>query len=305
MIDHSIKRPIRCQLGKSVSTGQCDRDMGGDKNLPVILYLHIPKAAGTTLNTILLGKFRRRAVYTIQHTKRAHEELGGLSDAKRQKLQFINGHFAYGLHEALGRPFEYITVLREPIDRVVSHYYYVLRNPAHYLHKPVTSKKISLKDYAMSGLTNEVDNGQVRLIAGAFYRDACGQCSREFLEQAKENLRNHFAVVGLAERFDETLLLLAERYGWNDMFYTKQNATAHRPRLDELPQDVLAAIAAANPLDLELHAFASELFDAAIRQRGESFQKKLAKFRRQNAAPQSVLRSGLRRLLNRTSARRG
>jgi len=279
--------------------------MGGNKNLPVILYLHIPKAAGTTLNTILAQKFLRRGVYTIHNTKTAVEELAGLNDAKREKLQFVNGHFAYGLHEALGRPFEYITMLREPVDRVVSHYYYVLRNPAHYLHKHVTSKKMSLKDYALAGLTKEIDNGQVRLMAGAFYRDPYGQCSRELLEQAKENLKNHFAVVGLAERFDETLLLLGERYGWKDMFYARQNATVDRPRLDELPEDAIEAIRAANPLDLELYVFASELFDAAVRERGESFGKRLDTFRRKNEAPQNVLSSGIRRLLRRGLARSG
>ena len=280
-------------------------DMGGDKSLPVILYLHIPKAAGTTLGTILMQKFRRRGVLTIQDAKTAVEDLARLPDAKREKLQFIKGHFAYGLHEGLGRPFEYITMLREPVDRVVSHYYYVLRNPAHYLHARVTSKKMSLKDYALGGLTKEVDNGQVRLIAGEFYRDPCGQCSRELLEKAKENLRNHFAVVGLAERFDETLLVLGERYGWKDMFYTRQNATVDRARLDELPEDAVEAIEAANPLDAELCAFANELFEAGVRERGEGFQKRLASFRRENAASQSLLSSGIRRLFKSGLARSG
>src|SRR5690349_1326721 len=109
--------------------------MGADKNLPLVFYLHIPKAAGTTLNTILAKRFRRRDVFTIRNPKKAVEELAGLPDAKRAKLKLIKGHFAYGLHKEVGRPFEYITVLREPVDRVVSHYYYVLRNAAHYLHK--------------------------------------------------------------------------------------------------------------------------------------------------------------------------
>lgn len=260
----------------------------GDKTLPVILYLHIPKAAGTTLGTILKQKIRHSAIYTVQDTRTAVQEVAALPETNREKLQLIKGHFAYGIHEALQRPFEYITVLREPVDRVVSHYYYVLRNPEHYLHARVTSEKMSLKEYALGGLTREMDNGQVRFIAGPYYRDPRGQCSRDLLELARDNLRNRFAVVGLAERFDETVLLVGERYGWKDLAYTRQNVTSDRARLNELPEDTIEAIRNANALDVELYAFAAELFRAAVEQRGESFQTRLATFRRQMAAAETL-----------------
>jgi hypothetical protein len=170
------------------------------------------------------------------------------------------------------------------VDRVVSHYYYVLRNPDHYLHKRVTSEKMSLKEYALGGLTRELDNGQVRAVAGPYYRDPRGQCPRDLLELAKDNLQNRFAVVGLAEHFDETVLLLGERYGWKDMAYTRQNVTSDRVRLNDLPDETLDAIRQANALDVELYAFAAKLLRRAVEQRGEPFQKRLTTFRQQLAA---------------------
>ena len=261
---------------------------GGNKTLPVILYLHIPKAAGTTLSRMLERRVGRSLVYVVRDTRTGLQEVAALPDAKREELQLIRGHFAYGVHAALQRPFEYITMLREPVDRVVSHYYYVLRNPAHYLHARVTSEKMSLKKYALGGLTREMDNGQVRAIAGPYYRDPRGQCSRDLLELAKDNLRNRFAVVGLAERFDETVLLLGERYGWEDMAYTRQNVTSDRVRLNELPEETIEAIRKANALDVELYAFAAELFQGVVEKRGKSFQKNLATFRQRIAAPETL-----------------
>ena len=41
------------------------------------------------------------------------------------------GHVFYGVHEHIPQPTEYITVLREPIARVVSMYNHVLRRPEH------------------------------------------------------------------------------------------------------------------------------------------------------------------------------
>ena len=60
----------------------------------------------------------------------------------------------------------YITVLRDPVDRIASHYYYAKRYPTHYLHKEITGRNMSLQDYASARLSDELDNGQVRMLAG-------------------------------------------------------------------------------------------------------------------------------------------
>src|SRR6185436_7498297 len=169
-----------------------------------LVFLHIPKAAGSTLDSLLAQRFDPARTLTIRNSVKQIEELKALSGEERAKLDLIKGHFPYGIHEHLPRPCEYITMLRDPVERMISHYYYVLRTRGHYLHELVTTKGIGLKDYAVGGLSEELDNGQVRLISGCGRRPPYGACSREFLELAKQNLRERFALVGLAERFDET-----------------------------------------------------------------------------------------------------
>lgn len=39
-----------------------------------------------------------------------------------------------------------------------------------------------------------------------------GKVTREMLEQAKENLMCHFKVIGLTERFDESMMLLRKDF---------------------------------------------------------------------------------------------
>ena len=255
-------------------------------NSPTILYLHIPKAAGSTLGRILDQRCQKGRVLIIHNTRRATEELMAVPEAERVRLQLVRGHYPYGIHECLTQPFEYVTILRDPVERIISHYYYLLRHPAHYLYNRVTSEKMGIKEYLQAGLTKELDNGQTRLISGYYNRDPYGQCQRELLDLAKENLRNHFAVVGLAERFDETVLLLSQKLklGWNNMYYVRENVTPDRPRREQLSADVMEAINAVNHLDVELYAFAAKLFETAIGQERSSFERTLAEYRTENEA---------------------
>jgi hypothetical protein len=99
------------------------------------------------------------------------------------------------------------------------------------------------------------------------------------LEVAKENFREHFAVVGLMERFDETLLLLRRAFGWRDIFYVPQNVSARRPRRDELPPNVLEAVVEANQVDVKLYQYVKTLFDEQVRRQGPSFKMEVWAFR--------------------------
>jgi len=58
------------------------------------------------------------------------------------------------------------------------------------------------------------DNPQTKAIAGIewytilpSYRVYCGLCTVETLETAKEQLSRYFCLIGLTERFEETLAL--------------------------------------------------------------------------------------------------
>jgi hypothetical protein len=60
-------------------------------------------------------------------------------------------------------------------------------------------------------------NEQVRRIAGV--PPEKGPCTEATLEKALEHLRTDFAVSGLTERFDESLILMKRRLGWSKYPY--------------------------------------------------------------------------------------
>jgi hypothetical protein len=210
----------------------------------------------------------------------APEDFATLPPAERSRYQIIRGHFGYGLHELCGEPCKYITVLRDPVERAISHYYYVLKRKDHYLHKKVTSENIGLKEYVVSGITGEMDNGQLRMLAGdAAYRAPFGTCSEEHLAIAKQNLKHDFLVVGISERFDETLLVLREVLNIFTPFYLNQKVNNKRPKRDTFSEAVITAIRQHNQLDDELYRYANELLDELIATKIPFFRFKLALFR--------------------------
>src|SRR5688572_9860373 len=85
-----------------------------------------------------------------------------LSEEKKDDISVLKGHMPFGLHSHFRQEVQYISLFRNPLDRIVSHYEYVLRMPSHYLYEKVTSAKMTLKDYALSDLSGELDNHQCR-----------------------------------------------------------------------------------------------------------------------------------------------
>ncbi|MCP4430984.1 MAG: sulfotransferase family 2 domain-containing protein, partial [Gammaproteobacteria bacterium] len=262
--------------------------------MQTVIFIHIPKAAGSTLSTIIDRQHHADNVYTayvsvkpgtirtstpLQSADARLERLRALSDEKRAKIRVFRGHEGFGVHEFLPQPYTYITLLRDPVDRIISHYYYVLRTPTHYLYEEVTSRQMDLKAYAASGLSTELDNSQTKYLAGleAPYLNY-GDYSADILKTARQNIREHFAVVGLIDRFDETLLLLKKALGWKLPFYTRVNVTDNRPRKRDLPTDTIRTIEAYNELDIELYRFAQSLFAEKMRRYGPAFDRDLRVF---------------------------
>jgi hypothetical protein len=254
-----------------------------------VIFLHIPKTAGSTLHSIIERQYPAGAIYNTigVRNRKAAERFRELPEADRARIRVLKGHMGFfGWHEFLPGPAVYITLLRHPVDRIISHYYYVLRSPGHPAHSHTVAEGLSLGDYLRAELTKEIDNQQTRILS-ALPADV-GGCSRLHLEQAQRHIVEHFALVGLTERFDESLILLRRLLGWGSLFYGRRRVTPGRPREADVDRDTISLIERYNELDLELYRFAERRFEASIREAGPSLGRELRSFRRWNAPISSI-----------------
>lgn len=253
------------------------------KRPELLLFLHIPKAGGSTLKTILDREYAGRRTWTVNWP--TGDDVAALED--QAAIELIEGHFGFGLHRQFPQEATYITLVRDPVDRVVSHFDYVRRETVHPLHRRVVEDSLSLAQYVEAGLSDELENGQVRLLS-----------ELGLLDDAKRNLLEFFPVAGVTERFDESLLLFRRAFGWRLPLYAPVNTTDRRDRsaVDPATRELILE---RNGQDAELYAFVVERLDAAIEALGSDFRRALRRFRRINAPVGSVARHtrGLRRAL--------
>jgi hypothetical protein len=252
---------------------------GATPSTPLLIFLHVAKTGGSTLRDIVRRQYPPDRIYTADLHKAPSAYLQQLGQILSRDTAVIQGHSRFGLHEFFARRCTYITLLREPVDRVISYYYMVVRASHDPDHGPVCSEGIGLGEYASSGRF-PTDNRQTRLVSG--HGLSPGPCPGSMLEVAKRNLREHFSVVGLTEAFDETLILLKRTFGWRSVLYSRRNVGLNRPKKASVGEETLKAIKDANRLDIELYDYAGALFREQLSRQAPDFEIEVEALRRVN-----------------------
>jgi hypothetical protein len=264
--------------GQAVANETMNPASSGLDRSRLVAFVHIPKTAGTTLNSILAREYFPDETYevmmrgmslaipdstilsrpTISFSK-IHRLKSALN--RPHSLRLIRGHFDLSLGKILPPDTQYFTLLRDPVERAISHYHHYRRQTTDPIH-PLALQSTLTEWVGTCGLV-EMDNGQTRRLAGEINLP-CGQVTQEMLDRAKSNLERNFAVVGLTERFEESLILLHRAFKWRLHGIVPHNVGTSRPLRTEVSEEALKVIEDCNRLDLDLYQFASALFDQAV-----------------------------------------
>lgn len=187
----------------------------------------------------------------------------------------IVGHQAVGLHHELPG-LRYVTCLRHPVARMLSHYHHAMNDPAHYLHAAIRDQKLDLAGYVASGLSGELSNGMVRMLAGVADFDHA-IVDGDVLEVAKRNLESHFDAVILNEAFDAGVVMMSRSMGWPPPYYIRRKVG--RGKAEPPDEDTVRAVEAHNRYDMEIHQWALARFEE---QSGVPLQEAVDVFQRRN-----------------------
>tara|TARA_Y100000780_G_scaffold74421_1_gene66813 strand:+ start:29 stop:847 length:819 start_codon:yes stop_codon:yes gene_type:complete len=249
----------------------------------LLINLHIPKTGGTTLRDIIYRQYPINNIITTPTLNESKSIINNLSLNKLKQLDIIQGHLQYGIHENLNRNIKYITIIRDPVKRVLSTYYYILNQENNPHNLSTDNKQMTIYDYIKSGINPFLINGQTQLISGKT-GDIDNPIieSEELFSLAKENIENDFLFLGITEMFDETILILKNMLGWHMPYYSIANRTKKKPNYDAVNPTIISFIKEHNQLDIKLYNITKTSLLNRIAEENDIFQNRINKFKKIN-----------------------
>ena len=224
-----------------------------------IFFTHIPKTSGSSFKKYLIEpNFNEREIYMPRG------RLDILTKLNKSKIKVVQGHIKFGVHHFIDNKPIYITFLRDPIQRAISHYFFVKQCKfSTYIHPDFSLvESFSIDEFFKLKFR---DNLQTRFIAGYGY-DKEIKNSDKLLAKAIENLDKYYQVIGIKERFEESLYCFKKYFNWKlSMSHEYQEQkTMFKKQIKDIDDDVIYSITQSHELDIQLYNFAVKKFESQL-----------------------------------------
>lgn len=242
-------------------------------------FIHIPKTGGTTMvhtlsRQILFNKFKRLNPKRTTHPKEFLNKVENLLEdviKSKSNIEVVGGHFGFGAHPAMQDPKLHFTVLREPIDRVISEYYY-MKYKGMYYQDLIEKEELSLLDYVNHEETSYLNNLQTRLVAGESYGSG-EEVTEQVYVKALDNLKK-FASFGITEQMSNSLALFYLNLNWKRLpYYIESNINDQRPNRKKASQEDIDAITQRDKYDVLLYQEAKKIFNERVLENEDQIKK--------------------------------
>jgi hypothetical protein len=232
-----------------------------------LVFVHIPKTAGTSFTRYLEQSLAAPSLV-------AKPFFGDISaiDIDNPDLRLFAGHFFYSQIFPLKTTALYLTFLRDPLARVISHYN-SWHNPNNLTQTWIDAispdelaavrftQAASLEEFILSD--NAYIEGQMQNVQTLYLCD--DPWSPDMLESAKRNLSERMYYFGIVERFEASIALFRRRFG-NTVPYAVPLAHENRSRQDtvRLSARALNRVRKLNEKDYDLYDFAVRRFEELL-----------------------------------------
>jgi hypothetical protein len=278
----------------------------------VLIYFHIPKTGGHTIQALFERCFPDQhfdgqlahgdTVFSVRSTPRIAEKFRQLPVEKQRAVRCMTGvHCAMDVDTIFDRPSKFFTVVRHPVDRVISNFFHIRRLSDLPFYPFI--KDLTLEQYLDSGVGLYHDNQQVRMLSGCLELDppwdrksrpiSSTSCpvERRHLEMAKRNIEERFIAAAPVEEFATLVCFFKRLYGWplQRVLFRIHNENPNRPKLAAVPEATRKRLEKLNQYDIEIYEWVKARFAKQIQSMMEPhFSREVRRFDMLNRAVQRI-----------------
>ncbi len=250
-----------------------------------IRFLHIPKTAGSSFDECIFILYlksyllRQRFTFTgnLDADRRRYNQL---SSNKRKHTAIYTGHAPRitGIDEIDCVPT--ITLLRNPIDRVISFCQHVSEGKSINLLQGFDHKKMDVDKFLSSGRT-QLSNFQSKLLLGKEDYILPKGNTETLVDRTLYVLEHELSCFGITEEFDRSLILFKHTLGWKKHpIYRRRNIKDNKCLISFEARHI-KKIEELNQIDMQVYDRASALFSERIHAQSERIADELIKFQQQ------------------------
>ncbi|PLY14739.1 MAG: hypothetical protein C0631_09445 [Sedimenticola sp.] len=220
-----------------------------------IIFLHIPKTAGTSLKKIIRSQFDSDSIFHLYPpvTTEKHISL----NEKINRIELIHGHLYFGIGQQLDIDADYFTFLREPVARVLSFWNHQNKFETGALFNEVKNG-LTLQNLILSHRIPQTNNHMTRILIGntlPHMLDGKNNAifDRKYLDQALSNIENCFKFVGFMEHFETSVGQMLKVFNWKygSELPILNRLNSNQSSVDEKTLDLIRKY---NALDSQLYA---------------------------------------------------
>ncbi|QJD85130.1 sulfotransferase family 2 domain-containing protein [Cohnella herbarum] len=250
-------------------------DIANGISHPFLFFIHVPKTAGSSIFQFLYRVYEDRIGLFYEKDVNEWNQV-----LQQPDLPFdcVFGHYWYGLHDSVNRPFEYTAFVRDPIEAILSYIYFINRRVGEwpYLTTSQTITPDNLSDLPEEMINLYFRNYQTAYLAGKQNASA---------EETKKIINFHYPILGITEMFHESVYLLKRRYNWGPVEVYYVNVTPNRPTRKQFSKGTIQRIQKLVNVDTQIYHYAKKRLQQAIRSLPSNERELIEQFKKTGRLP--------------------